>query len=115
MKTSPKIIKRQVRRNRIRAKVSGTIEKPRLAIFKSNKYIYASLIDDVKGHTLAESSSLSLEGKAKALQAEVVGQEIAKKAIAQNIKKVVFDRGGYIYTGRVKTLADAARKAGLDF
>lgn len=115
MKTSPKTIKRQVRKNRIRSKVFGTAQKPRLSIFKSNKYIYAELINDELGVTLAESSSLKLSAKTKASQAEVVGQDIAKKALALKISKVVFDRGGYIYTGRVKALADSARSAGLEF
>ena len=114
MKTSPKTIKRQVRQNRIRSKVSGTAEKPRLAVFKSNKYIYAELINDDLGVTIAEASSLKIEGK-KANQAQLVGEAIAKKAIEKKISKVVFDRGGYIYTGRVKALADAARSGGLEF
>lgn len=114
MKTSPKTIKRQVRKNRIRSKVFGTAEKPRLSIFKSNKYIYAELINDDLGITIASSSSLKLEG-AKAGQAVAVGADIAKKAIALKVSKIVFDRGGYIYTGRVKALADSARSAGLEF
>ncbi|MDB5204247.1 MAG: ribosomal protein [Candidatus Taylorbacteria bacterium] len=114
MKTSPKTIKRQVRKNRIRSKVSGTSEKPRLAVFKSNKYIYAELINDDLGVTLASASSLKITGK-KANQAQLVGEAIAKKAIENKISKVVFDRGGYIYTGRVKALADAARSGGLEF
>ncbi len=114
MKTSPKTIKREVRQNRIRSKVSGTALKPRLAVFKSNKYIYAELINDDLGVTLAEASSLKIPGK-KANQAALVGEAIAKKAIEKKISKVVFDRGGYIYTGRVKALADAARSGGLEF
>jgi large subunit ribosomal protein L18 len=114
MKTSPKTIKRIVRRNRIRSKVAGTEAKPRLAIFKSNKYIYAELINDEKGTTIASASSLKIGG-AKATQAVKVGEEIAKKAKENKITKVVFDRGGYIYTGRVKALADAARSGGLEF
>lgn len=114
-KTSPKTIKRQVRKNRIRSKVFGTAVKPRLSIFKSNKYIYAELINDDLGVTLAESSSLKLGSSNKASQAVSVGQDIAKKALALKIKSIVFDRGGYIYTGRVKALADSARDAGLEF
>lgn len=115
MKTSPKTIKRQVRKNRIRSKVFGTAERPRLSIFKSNKYIYAEVINDDLGLTIAESSSMKLDGKTKANQAEMVGKDIAEKAKAKKISKVVFDRGGYIYTGRVRALADSARSAGLEF
>ena len=115
MKSSNKIIKRQVRQRRIRAKVSGTPEMPRLSVFKSNKFIYAELIDDTKGHTLVSSSGSKIKAKNKTEQAKEVGSDVAKKAIEKNIKKVVFDRGGYIYTGRVKALADSAREAGLQF
>lgn len=114
-KTSPKTIKRQVRKNRIRAKVSGTAEKPRLSVFKSNKYIYAELINDDLGVTLVEASSLKVGSKGKSNHAALVGETLAKKAKEKNISKVVFDRGGYIYTGRVKALADAARSGGLEF
>lgn len=120
MRTAAKTIKRQVRKNRIRAKVSGTSDKPRLSIFKSNKFIYAQLIDDESGKTLAEASGLSLEqeGKikmSKGDQAVAVGTEIAKRGKAKGVEKVVFDRGGYIFTGRVRALADAARAGGLKF
>lgn len=107
---------RQRRRNRIRAKVSGTASIPRLAVFKSIKYIYAQLIDDEAGVTLASSTSLAIKGKEnKTAKAAAVGTEIAKKAAEKNISKVVFDRGGYVYTGRVKALADGAREGGLKF
>jgi large subunit ribosomal protein L18 len=115
MKTSPKTIKRQVRRNRIRAKIKGTKEMPRLSIFKSNKYIYAELIDDDSGKTLCASSGQSYAKDTKSDQAKKIGADIAKKAKEHGIEKAVFDRGGYIYTGRVRAVADAAREGGLKF
>lgn len=115
MTQSLKTIKREVRRRRIRARLSGTHDKPRLAIFKSNKYMYAQLIDDSKAMTLAAATGAGSKAKSKTEQAIAVGKDIAAKAQAQSIKKVVFDRGGYIYTGRVKAVADAAREAGLEF
>lgn len=115
MKTSQKTVKRQVRRNRIRAKVSGSASMPRLSVFKSNKFIYAQLIDDEKRVTLVSSSGALVKAKTKTEQAKQVGSDLAKKAEAKKIKKVVFDRGGYIYTGRIKALAEEARGAGLEF
>ena len=115
MKTNLKTIKRQVRKNRIRAKISGTKEMPRLSVFKSNKFIYAELIDDEAGVTLVASSGQMFAGKKKSEQALLVGTDIAKKAKDKKISKAVFDRGGYIYTGRVRALADAAREGGLKF
>jgi large subunit ribosomal protein L18 len=103
------------RRNRIRAKVSGTAAIPRLAVFKSLKYIYAQLIDDEAGVTLASATSKGMKTKGKTIAAKEVGTELAKKASEKKIAKVVFDRGGYIYTGRVKALADGAREGGLNF
>lgn len=97
---------RDRKRKKIRAKISGTALKPRLSVFKSNAALYAQLIDDVAGKTLAAS---------KGTDATKVGTEIAKLATGKSIKKVVFDRGGYIYTGKVKALADAARSGGLEF
>ena len=94
------------RHKRIRATISGTQERPRLSVFRSNKFIYAQLIDDVKGHTFAQ---------AQATDAKTVGVELAKKAKALKIEKVVFDRGGYLYTGKIKAVADAAREGGLIF
>lgn len=111
---SSKSVKRQVRRNRIRSKVKGTESRPRLCVFKSNKTISAQVIDDTKGVTLVAFTGLSAKGS-KTDQAVIVGKNIAKQAIEKNIKKVVFDRGGYIYTGKVKALADAARESGLEF
>ncbi len=104
-------------KTRIRAKISGTAERPRLTIFRSNKQIYAQLIDDVAGRTLVSFSSCALEvaeGNKKDIAAKV-GAEIAKRAVAAQISTVVFDRNGYLYHGRVKALADAAREAGLNF
>lgn len=94
------------RHKKIRAMISGTKERPRLSVFRSNKFIYAQIIDDVKGHTLAAFS---------AKDAKEVGVEIAKKAKSLKIEKVVFDRGGYLYTGKIKALADGAREGGLVF
>ena len=107
--------KRQVR---VRAKISGTAACPRLNVFRSAKHIYAQLIDDVNGVTLAAASTMDKEFEGAGGNAEAarkVGQMIAKRAIDKNIKDVVFDRGGYIYHGRVKELADGAREAGLNF
>ena len=112
-----KNVSRVRRHARVRAKLSGTSETPRLCVYRSNKNIEAQLIDDVKGVTLVSSSSmaLKLENGSNIEAASQVGKDIAKKALAKKIKKVVFDRSGYIYHGRVKALAEAAREAGLDF
>ena len=101
-------------RRRIRAAISGTAEQPRLAIYRSNKEIYAQVIDDINGKTLAAATSKEANGT-KVEQATVVGKAIAEKLIAQGIIKVVFDRGGYLYHGRIKALADGAREGGLKF
>jgi len=103
------------RRARIRAKVNGTAERPRLAIFKSHRYIYAQLIDDEKGHTLASADSRKMKGAKPVDRAKEVGVEIAKKAKAVKIVKVVFDRGGYLYRGMIAMVADSARAGGLEF
>ncbi|MBW8014358.1 50S ribosomal protein L18 [Lactobacillus helveticus] len=106
------------RHKRIRGKISGTAERPRLSIFRSNKNIYAQLIDDVAGVTLASASSLDenvSEDATKVEQATAVGKTIAEAAKAKNISTVVFDRSGYLYHGRIQALADAARENGLDF
>jgi len=103
------------RKARIRAKISGTAERPRLAIFKSHKYIYAQIIDDTKGHTLVAADSRGAKGGTPVERAKDLGAEIAKKAKAAKISKVVFDRGGYLYTGKIKMVADAAREGGLEF
>ena len=105
------------RHKRVRNKVSGTAECPRLNVFRSNSQIFAQIIDDVKGATLVSSSSLSLklENGGNVEAAKAVGTDIAKKAVKAGINEVVFDRGGYQYHGRVEALADAARENGLDF
>jgi large subunit ribosomal protein L18 len=114
MKTNAKKLKKEVRHKRIRARVSGSEERPRLSVFKSNKFIYAQLINDVTGTTLAAASSI--KSKAKGMEAaKEVGIEIAKKAKAAKVEKVVFDRGGFIYTGQIKAVAEAAREGGLIF
>ena len=105
------------RHKRVRNKISGTAECPRLNVFRSNSQIFAQIIDDVKGATLVSSSSLSLklENGGNVEAAKAVGADIAKEAVKAGIKEVVFDRGGYQYHGRVEALADAARENGLDF
>ena len=108
---------RQARHARVRRKISGTAECPRLNVFRSNKNIYAQLIDDVAGVTLASASTLDKEVSkgTKTEQAVVVGKLVAERAVAKGISEVVFDRGGYLYHGRVKALADSARENGLKF
>ncbi len=112
---------RKIRAKRVRQKVSGTNERPRLNVFKSLSQIYCQIIDDTKGVTLVNASSLDkslaskLEGKNKTEISFMVGEAVAKAAIKKGIKKVVFDRAGYIYTGRVRAVADGARAGGLDF
>jgi large subunit ribosomal protein L18 len=105
------------RHARVRTKISGTPECPRLNVFRSNSHIHAQIIDDVNGVTLASASSVEMKlangGNIEA--AKTVGAEVAKRALEKNITNVVFDRGGYVYTGRVQALADAAREAGLKF
>ncbi len=111
-------IKRIRRHKRVRAKISGTKEKPRLCVFRSNKHIYAQLIDDNKGKTLAVASDSELKTGKKNSKVEIakeVGKLIAKKAAEKKIEKVVFDRGGCQYHGKVKALADGAREGGLKF
>ena len=110
-----KIARRNKIKTRIRGKVSGTAERPRMSVFRSNKGIYVQLIDDLSGRTLAAASSKGLEGANKTEQAASVGKEIAKIATEKGITTVVFDRNGYLFHGRVKSLADAAREAGLKF
>lgn len=106
---------RQKRHGRIRRNLSGTAECPRLSVFRSNKHIYAQLIDDVAGVTLASASDTKEEVSNKTTSATNVGKAIAEAGLKAGIKKVVFDRGGYQYHGRVKALADAARENGLEF
>jgi large subunit ribosomal protein L18 len=109
------------RHRRVRKRVVGTPERPRLNVFRSLRHIYAQVIDDSQGHTLVSASTIDpevetqLQGLTKTEQARVVGKVLAERAVSQGIKQVVFDRGGYVYHGRVKTLADAAREGGLEF
>jgi large subunit ribosomal protein L18 len=103
------------RHARTRAKISGTGERPRLSVFKSHRYIYAQIIDDTKGNTLAAFSSKDVKAKSPADRAKEVGLGIAKKALSVKIDKVVFDRGGYLYAGKIKIVADGAREGGLQF
>ena len=110
---------RQKRHARVRAKLSGTEARPRLNVFRSNKHIYAQLIDDVNGVTLASASTLdkdlNVESTSNMEAAQKVGETIAKRAVEKGYTSVVFDRGGYLFHGRVKALADAARENGLEF
>ena len=113
-----KSVARVRRHERVRAKISGTAERPRLCVFRSNKNIEVQVIDDVAGNTLVAASTLDKEINTKASNIEAakeVGELIAKRAIKAGIKNVVFDRGGYIYHGKIKALAEAAREAGLEF
>ena len=110
---------RKKRHGRVRTKLSGTAARPRLNVFRSSKHMYAQLIDDVNGVTLASASTLdkelSLESTGNVEAATKVGELVAKRAVEKGISSVVFDRGGYLYHGRVKALADAARENGLEF
>ena len=115
MKTLSKSQQRDRRHRRVRAKVAGTAERPRLSIFKSNTRLVAQLIDDTAGVTLAAISSASEKGKTPRERAEAAAAVIAKKAGEKGVKKVVFDRGGYQYLGTIKAFAEAARAAGLEF
>ena len=121
MKSNAPRLARIRRHERVRFKVSGTADRPRLSVFRSLNHIYAQVIDDTVGQTLAAASTVdpevsgNLEGKAKKSQAELVGQVVARRAMEKGVQQVVFDRGGYKYIGRVQALADAARKEGLKF
>lgn len=109
-------IKRRTRRHgRVRAKISGTSSRPRLSVFRSNKFLYAQLIDDYANVTVGSASDLSVKTGTKIERAEKVGEMIAKIAQEKNITKVVFDRGGFLFAGRIKALAEAARAKGLEF
>ncbi|MDF1576955.1 MAG: 50S ribosomal protein L18 [Desulfobulbales bacterium] len=120
-KTNPKVTARQKRIKRIRKNISGTGECPRLRVFKSSRHIYGQIIDDVAGHTLVAASTRDKEYSAgeseggKVEKARRVGLLLAAKAKKNGIEKVVFDRGGYLYHGRVKSLSDGAREGGLNF
>ena len=124
LKVRKALTARQRRHRRVRAKVSGTPMRPRLNVFRSSQHIYAQVIDDVRGHTLVAASSAesqvrsqvaSSDGTTKTDKSKIVGQLIADRAKAAGITQVVFDRGGFLYHGRVQALADAAREGGLDF
>lgn len=120
-KAKERRLARQRRHARVRKSVSGTPDRPRMCVFRSLKHIHAQVVDDTLGHTLVAASTLDstvrsqLGGKNKSDQAAVVGDVLAKRALEAGITRVAFDRGGYRYHGRVKSLADAARKAGLEF
>ena len=106
---------RQRIHNRIRAKLSGTESRPRLNVYRSLNNIYAQLIDDEKGVTLVSASTIKLKTGGNVAAAREIGKTVAELAVEKGIKKVVFDRGGFLYHGRIKALADAAREAGLEF
>ena len=107
---------RQRRHRRVRKKVSGTAERPRLAVYRSNKHIYAQVIDDVAGRTVAASSTMAgIKGEDPTAEAKAVGLDLATKAKSAGVSRVTFDRGGFRYHGRVKALADGAREGGLEF
>jgi large subunit ribosomal protein L18 len=113
--TTKKIERRIKIKFRIRKNVKGTAERPRLSVFRSNKQIYAQIINDLTGNTLVSASSLGMEAMPKKEQAAKVGELLGKKAVEAGITQVVFDRNGYLYHGRVKELADGARNGGLKF
>lgn len=119
MSVASKKLKTRARiKARIRGKISGTATRPRLTVFRSNKQIYAQVVDDLSGKTLASASSRAIkeaQGVAKIEQAKMVGAKVAEAAKAAGVESVVFDRNGYLYHGRVKSLADAAREGGLQF
>ncbi len=106
---------RKHRKIRIRKKITGTADRPRLVVFRSNTNVYAQIVDDLSGTTLVAASTLKLDGKCNKEGAAKVGKEIARLALEKNIKNVVFDRNGYLYHGRVQALADSARENGLEF
>jgi len=119
MSTNNKVLRRGKIKARVRSRVNGTAERPRLTVFRSNKQIYAQLVDDVNGKTITGASSriaaISDAGVSKVEEAAMVGKELAQKAVQAGITKVVFDRNGYLYHGRVKSLAEGAREGGLEF
>jgi large subunit ribosomal protein L18 len=110
-----KTLQRERRHRRIRAKVQGTADMPRLSVYKSNRHLYGQLIDDERGHTLLAGSTEKTKGKNMIEKAKAAGMALAKLAQDKKIKKVVFDRGGFIYIGQVKAFADGAREGGLTF
>jgi large subunit ribosomal protein L18 len=121
MKRMKTEVRRERRQRRVRAKIAGTLERPRLNVFRSARHIFAQLIDDSKGHTIVAASTLDEQVRARAkemdkkAEAKAVGQLLAERALAKGLKKVVFDRGGYQYHGRVQSLAEGSREGGLEF
>jgi large subunit ribosomal protein L18 len=116
IKTEDRKINRLRRHRRVRVRLAGTAERPRLAVFRSLNHIYVQVIDDMAGRTLASVSTVGQKGDVKSMEkATSVGKAIAEKAKAAGVTQVVFDRGGFLYHGRIKALADAAREAGLEF
>jgi len=113
--TSDRKVNRLKKKIRIRKTVTGTEERPRLVVFRSGKHIYAQIINDVTGHTLVSATSVGKTDTAGIEMAKTIGMEVAKTASTKNIKSVVFDRNGYLYHGRVKSLAEGAREGGLNF
>lgn len=116
IKRQDRKVNRSKRHQRVRVHVEGTAQRPRLVVFRSLNHVYAQLIDDGTSHTVAAASTLEMKAKGNGLaQAQEVGKAIAAKAKAKGLSQVVFDRGGFLYHGRIKALADAAREAGLEF
>ena len=121
IKKTSRELTRKKRHYRLRNSISGTNDRPRLNVYRSNKHIYAQIIDDLKGHTLVSASTMekelggALKSKSNKEAAKLIGEAVAKRAVQQGISQVVFDRGGYQYHGRVAALADGAREAGLKF
>ncbi len=115
-KNKEKLARRTIRRKRVRSRVTGTEQRPRLSVFKANRHIYSQLIDDATGKTLVSASSQEIKSKGKKSDlAKEVGKLTASKALAKKIKTVKFDRGGFAYHGRIKALAEGAREGGLEF
>ena len=108
-------LKREQKHKKIRRKVVGTSERPRMSVFRSSQHIYVQLIDDTKGVTIVSGSDLNVKTGKKGEKAEIVGEALAKEALKKNIKKIVFDRGGFRFHGRVAAVASGARKGGLEF
>ena len=115
--TATRAVAREKKKLKIRKRVTGSAERPRLTIFRSSKHVYAQVIDDATGTTIVSASTLDTDGVTGANKdaCAAIGKEVAKRAVAKNIKQVVFDRNGYLYHGRVKSLAEAAREGGLEF
>ncbi len=120
-KMNPRALSRLKRKKRIRKKITGTPEKPRLSVFRSAKHIYAQVVDDTAGQTISAASTLdetvksNAEIKGKVAAAQLVGKLVAERALEKGVKQVVFDRNGFLYHGRIKAISDGARKAGLGF